>query len=240
MAATDPRGELRGAVHRGDAGAILAMLRQYPPADWLQLGGDGLLLALDQDSPGAVETATAWVDELRARDWDGDCELADQLGARLGTAAVPMLRPLLIDLDQLSAVLEGDPRYGGGRIDLRTGEVRPQFVLDDGLEIDEDDEEEDDADRWLEVVCEGSRDGYRDMRYFVESVPDPDRRDRLEIALEGRGAFRRFKDVLDRWPAEVARWRAFSDERRQGRARAWLAGAGYRVARSGDQDRTGS
>ena len=47
--------------------------------------------------------------------------------------------------------------------------------------------------------------------------------------LAGRGAFRRFKDVLARWPGELERWHAFSAERQRGRARAWLADAGYYV-----------
>jgi len=52
----------------------------------------------------------------------------------------------------------------------------------------------------------------------------------LEVAITGRGAFRRFKDVIDRWPDEIERWRVFSDERRMGRAREWLAAHGYRPA----------
>lgn len=84
-------------------------------------------------------------------------------------------------------------------------------------------------DKWLWVHCEGSRDGYRDMELFIGTVRDPGRADRLEIAISGRGAFRRFKDVLDRWPGELDRWYAFSAERQHGRARAWLADAGYYV-----------
>src|ERR1700712_266422 len=178
----DLRRELRGAVYRGDADAILALLPTMAPTDCLQLGGDGLLLALDEDIPGAAEQSHAWVGKLRERDWVGDAELADELAARLGTGAATTLRPLPVDLDQLSDVLEGDPAEGGGRIDLRTGEVWPQFALEYEREmrlLDEDDEE-----RWIPVECEGSRDGYRDMQHFVDAHPDPDRRDRLDIALQ--------------------------------------------------------
>lgn len=136
-----------------------------------------------------------------------------------------MLRPLPVDLDQLADILEGDPMSGGGRVDLRTGEVWPQLALEDAVKLDEDDEL--DASWWLTVACEGSREGYRDMQDFVAAVPSEDRRDRLAIAIEGRGAFRRFKDVLSRRPEELERWHAFSEERQRGRARAWLAGAGY-------------
>ena len=67
------------------------------------------------------------------------------------------------------------------------------------------------------------------MELFIETVRDPGRADRLEIAISGRGAFRRFKDVLARWPGELDRWYAFSAERQRGRARTWLADAGYYV-----------
>jgi hypothetical protein len=67
-------------------------------------------------------------------------------------------------------------------------------------------------------VAGGSDGAYRDMADFVATITD-DMADRLGIALQGKGAFRRFRDVLDRWPAEVARWQASSDDRRSGRAR---------------------
>ncbi|MPZ67097.1 MAG: hypothetical protein GEU83_16855 [Pseudonocardiaceae bacterium] len=67
------------------------------------------------------------------------------------------------------------------------------------------------------------------MVRFIDTVAVPDRADRLTIAVDGRGAFRRFKDVLARWPGELERWYEFSNERQRGRTRAWLAGVGYRV-----------
>jgi Uncharacterised protein family (UPF0158) len=42
------------------------------------------------------------------------------------------------------------------------------------------------------------------------------------------GAFRRFKDVLERTPDELDRWFSFSEERQRGRAQTWLADAGYK------------
>ena len=134
MSADDPRSRLRGAVYRGDAVEILALLREIESLECLQLGGDGLLIALDQDLEGSPELGRQWVVLLRDRWWHGDDELADQLAARLGTGPTPMLRPLPVDLDQLSDVLEGDPMTGGGRVDLRSGEVWPQPVLEDAVE----------------------------------------------------------------------------------------------------------
>ena len=64
------------------------------------------------------------------------------------------------------------------------------------------------------------------MELFIASVEDPGRAERLAVAIS---AFRRFKDELARWPGELERWHALSEERQRGRARSWLAAAGYRV-----------
>jgi hypothetical protein len=107
--------------------------------------------------------------------------------------------------------------------------VWPQAAVEYVLETGEEDEDTADPERWLPVDGGGSREGYRDMELFIASVEDPDRAERLGIAIKGRGAFRRFKDELARWPGELERWHAFSEERQRGRARSWLAAAGYRV-----------
>ena len=106
----------------------------------------------------------------------------------------------------------------------------PQAVFEYGIESEEDDEDLDDDERWLWVVSEGSRAGYRDMELFVAGVAEPDLAERLTRALEGRGAFRRFRDELTRWPDLQDRWYVYSAERRRGRARAWLAAEGFTPA----------
>jgi len=57
---------------------------------------------------------------------------------------------------------------------------------------------------------------------------DEDLADRLDRALGGRGPFRRFKDELADVPDELARFQRFTDDRRRGRARQWLAESGLR------------
>jgi hypothetical protein len=68
------------------------------------------------------------------------------------------------------------------------------------------------------------------MEYFIETLSDPQLAERLRDAIRGRGAFRRFKDVLSRDPEEFTRWHVFAEERQRGRSRAWLADEGYCVA----------
>jgi hypothetical protein len=64
----------------------------------------------------------------------------------------------------------------------------------------------------------------------IAALDDTDQVNQLGIAIGGRGAFRRFKDQLSRWPELLERWYAFSEDRQRGRARAWLAAEGYAPA----------
>ena len=238
MDSNERRSALRAAVYRGDGLAVVELLQDSGSYDdALQLAGDGLSAAVMQQVEGAPELARRLVVLLRQRDWAGDDELADQLDAQLGSGPAPMLRPLPVDLDELADILEGDPLNAGGRIDLTTGEVWAQAAIEYVLETGEQDEDSaDDPERWLAVHNEGSREGYRDMELFIASVEDPGRAERLARAIAGRGAFRRFKDELARWPGELERWHALSEERQRGRARSWLTEAGYRVEPAARRD----
>lgn len=218
---------LRAAVIRGD-GSVVEIVRGRVSDEILQLAGDGLIDAVAGDVPEAAELAARCAAALRQRDWTGDADLADQLEAALNRRPTPMLRSIPVDLEELASLVEGDPRFGGGRIDLNTGDCWPADFGDDQDDLDEDE----DDDHWLFVDCEGSGASYGDMELFIDTVDDPAIADRLGIAIRGKGAFRRFKDVLSRWPEELQRYFLFSSERQVGRARAWLAAAGYRPARS--------
>jgi hypothetical protein len=180
---------LRVKVPAEDGTAVVEMTSPGVPENGLQAFGDWVLAALEQHADGAAEAARLMIAALRERDWEGDDALADQLDALLEGGAIPDLRPLPVDLDELAGILEGDPMYGGGRVDLATGEIWPAPAIDYAREIGQEDEDEsDDPDKWLWVHCEGSRDGYRDMELFIGTVRDPGRADRMEIAISGRSA----------------------------------------------------
>ena len=227
---------VRSIMARGDHTQLVTALRHQPwPRDSLQLIGDGLLATVREGTDGSVGLGRVCVTALHAREWEGDRELADALDAARGSGPTPMLRPLPVDLEELAMILEGDPVDGGGRIDLRTGEVWPQSAIEYAEEVGEIDEDDDDPERWLWVPCEGSRDGYRDMEWFIDSLDDEGFADQLARAISGRGAFRRFKDRLSERPELMARWHAFSNDRQRGRARSWLACEGYTPVRRSDQ-----
>jgi len=232
MGSEEWRRQVRGAVVGSDGETVVAVvLAMGVPEIALQFLGDGLLVALAQHADGAVEPATELAAKLRAREWDGDRDLADQLDWALGLAHEPPLRDLNVDLDELLMLIEGNSVDGGGRVNLETGEVWHQSAIEYGVEAGElDPDEVDVADGWLYVPGSGSRAGYRDMADFVATVTDPRRAEQLERTLSGRGVFKRFASLVSRWPDEHDRWRAFSDDRQRGRARSWLASVGYRPA----------
>lgn len=226
---------LRSLVYQGDGPGLVAFLAQEPwPSDSLQLIGDGVLAAVREGVDGSPELARTCVIALGERSWVGDRELAETLEAALGAGPTPMLRPLPVDLEEFAMILEGDPVHGGGRIDLRTGQVWPQPAIEYAEEVGEIDEDDDDPDRWLWVYCEGSHDGYRDMEWFIEDLDDEAFAEKLARAITGRGAFRRFKDRLSDKPELMTRWYAFSNDRKRGRARSWLAGEGFIPVRQSD------
>lgn len=121
---------LRAALY-ARRGAIVDLVRGRLTDEVLHMVGDALVTAIDDHLAGAREVAAECTAALRVRDWTGDEMLADQLEAALGMSPTPLLRPLAVDLEELASVLEGDPVYGGGRIDLRTGDTWPAMIADE-------------------------------------------------------------------------------------------------------------
>ncbi len=219
---------LRGAVARTETAAVIGALVGRNPLEVAHLAGPGLIAALADDDASARGYATLLIDELRDRWWDGDQALADELAAAAGTGPPTGLRSVATDLDELAmhlsdASLQAEP----SRLHLPTGRIWPnEALLVTGGQPDawEDDE------RWLGLGFTGSADGWHDMSDFIGTVEDPELRERLDDAIRGKGAFRRFGDRLRAHEDEWTRWRRFKAERDLARARAFLAAAGYRPA----------
>lgn len=76
--------------------------------------------------------------------------------------------------------------------------------------------------RYRMIPKQDSRDGYRDMQEYIWSLDDKQLRELLEIAIQDSGAFRRFKDVLYRYPEDEENWFSFRDEREHQRMVDWL------------------
>jgi len=77
-------------------------------------------------------------------------------------------------------------------------------------------------DDYLRVEPASSREQYRWMERFVSSVVEESLRHRLVISIDGKGAFRRFKDVLLAYPAERERWFSYRSNLLHWHIQNWL------------------
>jgi hypothetical protein len=96
--------------------------------------------------------------------------------------------------------------------------------------------EQDLAGRYVQLPEADTGEDYRDMEAFIFMVSSPRLVDRLERAIRGRGAFRRFKDELhnaDSDVDELERWYAFKQERLGERIRSWLKAERIELIESG-------
>lgn len=120
-----------------------------------------------------------------------------------------------------------DERDPDGCTDLETflqENVSPEWMVDsvrESMQI-----EEGFGSRYIRVPQAASSEGYRDMELFAETVTDEQLEKRLWRALDGKGAFRRFKDVLVEYPQEGDRWLKFHSDRLEQRIRDWLESEG--------------
>jgi hypothetical protein len=142
------------------------------------------------------------------------------------------ITPVPVDLEELADALEGDPLSAGGVLDLDTGEVWPECVIEYARETEGEDWDER-IERPLGIDRLGSRAAYEDMCEFIDDLDDARLVEKLTIAVRGRGAFSRFKDVLgEADPDGLEAYYAMARERKLGRAAAWLAENGYRAVPS--------
>ena len=75
---------------------------------------------------------------------------------------------------------------------------------------------------YLRIDPVSSREQYRWMERYIPMVEDPELQGKLTQAIDGKGAFRRFKDVLMQYGPERERWFAFRSERLRIFMEAWL------------------
>jgi hypothetical protein len=133
-----------------------------------------------------------------------------------------MLDVASVDLVDLAQALQDHSYEHSWWFDPKTGAVElwGAYVRD---ELGEDHPEQ----RGLVAIEPlDSSEAWQDMADFAAAVPDPAVRRRLERAIEGRGAFRRFKDELLEHPELREGWFALADARVERRALQWLADEG--------------
>lgn len=136
------------------------------------------------------------------------------------SASSAPVRDVPVDWESLEDAFENNAPEVHSYLQLTTGEVLrvvdgvadPQMhvrIASDG--------------NYLRVDPVSSREQYRWMERFIPMVEDTELRTKLGQAIDGKGAFRRFKDVLMSYAADREKWFTFRSERLRTFMEAWLA-----------------
>jgi hypothetical protein len=113
--------------------------------------------------------------------------------------------PITIDWDALETAVERNAPDTESFLDRSSGQVITVVAGDPEAPVRKRQIAEN-IQNFVRVEPASSREQYRWMERFVSSVSEPALRERLIISIDGKGAFRRFKDVLLAYPAERERW----------------------------------
>lgn len=139
------------------------------------------------------------------------------------------MRSLPVDLEELAIAMEDHSYAFDWYLDTKTGDtvMLPGESGDPGAWPDDELERlerilVEDPDRLQPVPRIPSHQGYDWMVSFTSSVQDDQLRELLWVALDGKGAFRRFKRVLAGYPEERERWFRFHGERVREELLDWL------------------
>ena len=136
-------------------------------------------------------------------------------------AAAPAapVRDVPVDWEALEDAFENNAPEVHSYLNLGTGEV---LRVVDGIADPEMHARISADTTYMRVDPVSSREQYRWMERFIQMLDEGELRDRLTSAIDGKGAFRRFKDVLMTHAPERERWFAFRSERLRVFMEAWL------------------
>lgn len=142
--------------------------------------------------------------------------MSNEAAAAVGTA----IRDIPIDWEALEDAFENNAPEVHSYLHLVTGDVLR--VVDGVADPQMHARIAADA-NYLRIDPVSSREQYRWMERYIPMVEDPDLQAKLSQAIDGKGAFRRFKDVLMSFAPERERWFAFRSERLRIFMEAWLS-----------------
>ncbi len=135
------------------------------------------------------------------------------------STAAPM-REVPIDWEALENAFENNAPEVHSYLQLVTGDV---LRVVDGVADPQMHARIASDSKYLRIEPVSSREQYRWMERYIPMVEEPKLRARLEVSIDGKGAFRRFKDVLMAHGPERERWFAYRSERLRTFMEAWLS-----------------
>src|SRR5258708_35281433 len=136
---------------------------------------------------------------------------SNNAGDRPGAGAPPgPLREVPVDWEALEDAFENNAPEVHSYLHLTTGEV---LRVVDGVADPQMHVPIASSGNYLRIDPVGSREQYRWMERFIPMVDDTDLRGKLAQAIDGKGAFRRFKDPLMNVADERGKWVMFRSAR---------------------------
>jgi Uncharacterised protein family (UPF0158) len=138
-------------------------------------------------------------------------------------------KPIPLDWDALETAVERNAPDTESFLDRSNGQVITVVTGDPEAPLRKRQIAEN-IQTFVRVEPASSREQYRWMERFVSSVSDPALRERLIISIDGKGAFRRFKDVLLAYPAERERWFSYRSDLLHWHIHNWLKESGIEAA----------
>jgi len=138
---------------------------------------------------------------------------------------------IITDIYDLIMAFEDNSGNFDYYVDTTTGKVimlPNEFIDNDFEEPDKMREkiENDIRTRYITTPYIPSHEAYNDMKDFIETLVDQNLQEQLYIAIDGKGAFRRFKDLLIDYPDERQKWFEFKKNKTLERIREWLKAEG--------------
>ena len=140
-----------------------------------------------------------------------------------GAGGPQQLRDIPVDWEALEDAFENNAPEVHSYLHLMSGEV---LRVVDGIADPEMHSRIASDTTYMRIEPVSSREQYRWMERFIPMVDEGELRDQLTAAIDGKGAFRRFKDVLMTYGSDRERWFAFRSERLRVFMEAWLGAHG--------------
>ncbi len=129
------------------------------------------------------------------------------------------IRDVPVDWEALEDAFENNAPEVHSYLHLTTGEV---LRVVDGVADPQMHSRISSDPNYLRIDPVSSREQYRWMERFIPMVDEGELKTKLSQAIDGKGAFRRFKDVLMSFAADRERWFTFRSERLRTFMEAWL------------------
>ena len=157
------------------------------------------------------------------------------------------MKKLKVDIDDIALAMESSNEFDESilRLDTETGKLVNvlRSVMDD---VEEENEEaindysewmkdmaeeaeavlNDDKERFVEIPKISSDETYEFMERFIWDIKDGRVRNKLLRAINGKGAFRRFKDTISEWPDLEKQWYEYEDDSIKKEILDWLESIG--------------